>query len=144
MTYERSTRSGLVQLGYLVDGSTISIRLRSMLGKPDYLVAVACKAKRIAGWVQAHASTALESGARVEIVGLVVSAEVRRRGIGHLLVDFVERWAATVSAETVVVRSNVARDESHAFYPALGYTRTKTQAVYRKLAPKRHKQPQKD
>ena len=40
-----------------------------------------------------------------------------------------------VSAETVVVRSNASRVESHSFYPALGYASTKTQQVYRKLLP---------
>ncbi len=49
-----------------------------------------------------------------------------------MLVVEAERWATTLDASAVVVRSNVAREESHHFYPALGYARTKTQHVYMK------------
>jgi hypothetical protein len=48
------------------------------------------------------------------------------------LVLAAEQWAETVSAEAIVVRSNVNRLESHSFYPALGYPPIKTQRVYRK------------
>jgi ribosomal protein L15E len=43
-----------------------------------------------------------------------------------------EAWAREASAGYVVVRSNVRRTESHAFYPSIGYAPSKTQAVYRK------------
>jgi GNAT superfamily N-acetyltransferase len=74
----------------------------------------------------------LESGFRVEITGLVVSGEMRRRGVGRSLVAQAETWAAEISAGTIVVRSNAKRVESHEFYPALGYLPSKTQVVYRK------------
>jgi GNAT superfamily N-acetyltransferase len=74
----------------------------------------------------------LESGFRVEIVGLVVAEDCRRHGVGRELVQRAEQWAAGLGAATVVVRSNTKREESHRFYPALGYAATKTQAVYRK------------
>ena len=74
----------------------------------------------------------IEVGAWVEIVGLVVSSKARRSGIGRRLIAEVERWAASLGAERVVVRSNTKRDESHRFYPAMGYEMVKTQAVYQK------------
>ena len=106
------------------------------MSRPDYLVAVAELADgHLCGWLQAHSSETLESGFRVEIVGLVTSKATRRRGIGRLLVEYAESWAARLGATTLVVRSNVKREESHAFYAALGYDRTKTQHVYRKRLP---------
>jgi hypothetical protein len=48
------------------------------------------------------------------------------------LVGRAETWATEISAETVVVRSNAKRVESHVFYPALGFLPSKTQVVYRK------------
>ena len=74
----------------------------------------------------------VESGFRVEITGLVVSPALRRRGVGRSLVDAAERWAKSLSAAGMVVRSNARRVESHFFYPALGYVPAKTQVVYRK------------
>ena len=122
------------ELGYPADSGTIRERLTGLLARSDYLVTVAqCESGEICGWLQAHSSEELESGFRVEILGLVVATHKRRQRIGRLLIDHAEAWAAQVCAPAIVVRSNVKRDESHAFYSALGYERTKTQHVYRKL-----------
>ena len=86
----------------------------------------------VIGWLQAHAGSSLESGLRVEIVGLVVTGLARRTGVGRALVAEAERWARSRSADTLVVRSNVRRAESHRFYPALGFSLAKTQHVYSK------------
>ena len=86
----------------------------------------------VCGWLQAQCNVVIESGLRVEIVGLIVSETMRRRGVGRSLVAQAETWAREISAETIVVRSNTKRVESHAFYPSLGYLPAKTQVVYRK------------
>jgi GNAT superfamily N-acetyltransferase len=74
----------------------------------------------------------LESGFIVEIAGLVVAEDCRRAGAGRALVQQAERWAGARGAESLVVRSNTLRTESHRFYPALGFLLSKTQAVYGK------------
>ena len=52
--------------------------------------------------------------------------------IGRALVEQAERWAGARGPESLVVRSNTLRTESHRFYPTLGFTASKTQAVYQK------------
>jgi GNAT superfamily N-acetyltransferase len=126
----------VAELGYSADGMTLRKRLSRLAGRGDYLVAVAqSDSGEICGWLQAHSSEVLESGFRVEIVGLVTAKQMRRRGIGRLLVQCAESWALRVGAQAIVVRSNVKRAESHGFYVALGYANTKTQNVYRKPIP---------
>ncbi len=120
------------ELGYPADPAAITGRLARIAGQPDHLMIVAIVSGKVVGWLQAQASTVLESGFRVEITGLVVDSAHRGRGVGRSLVQPAEQWAAALGAETVVVRSNLKRTESHRFYPALGYERSKTQAVYRK------------
>jgi len=121
-------------LGYDAAPGVIAGRLRSILGSNSDLVVVAEDTSgAVAGWLQAHAAHIVESGFRVEITGLIVSPDQRRRGVGRALVAEAERWAGTIAAGAIVVRSKVQRVESHAFYPALGYTPTKTQNVYRKV-----------
>jgi GNAT superfamily N-acetyltransferase len=121
------------ELGYPVELRAFRGRLRRILARDDQRVVVAeLPDGEVCGWLQAHCSDALETGSRVEIIGLVVSPQMRRRGVGRGLVAQAETWAAEISAETVVVRSNAKRVESHAFYPALGYLPFKTQVVYRK------------
>jgi GNAT superfamily N-acetyltransferase len=120
------------ELGYVADTPAVTDRLRRLSDRVDDVVFVAEEDGVIAGWIQAHTSVVLESGFRMEIVGLIVSDRFRRRGVGRLLVREVESWGREVGAPVFSVRSNVQRVESHAFYPALGYEKTKTQAVYRK------------
>jgi GNAT superfamily N-acetyltransferase len=121
------------QLGYVADVGTTRGRVRGILGRATDLILVAeGKDGTVFGWLQAHASETLESGCRVEIVGLVVAENMRRQGIGQQLVTGAEAWGQKTGSSTVVVRSNVARTESHRFYAALGYLMVKTQAVYRK------------
>jgi GNAT superfamily N-acetyltransferase len=120
------------QLGYVADSVVIAGRLARLGRQRDQVVFVAVLEGKVVGWIQAHASDALESGYRAEIVGLVISEAFRRRGIGRALVQHAEQWASGIGAEAFVVRSNAKRVESHSFYPAVGYSFSKTQAVYRK------------
>lgn len=123
----------VAELGYGAEPEAVRERIRSILASPrDVLLAASSHDGAVVGLLQAHASVAIESGPRVEIVGLVVAAAARRAGVGRLLVAAAERWAGSMGIDTVVVRSNVNRVESHAFYPALGYERTKAQHVYKK------------
>lgn len=123
------------ELGYPAELKSIRERLRRILSRDDQRVVVAeLPDGRVCGWLQAHCSHALESGYRVEIVGLIVSGAMRRRGVGRSLVAQAETWAAEISAETVIARSNATRVESREFYPALGYLPSKTQVVYRRRA----------
>jgi GNAT superfamily N-acetyltransferase len=93
---------------------------------------VASVSNTVSGWIQASTCDTLESGWRVEIIGLVVSATCRRTGIGRALVAAVEEWAKGTAATTIIVRSNVQRSDSHSFYPAIGYEKSKTQHLYKK------------
>jgi len=123
------------ELGYPTDARTVRGVLERVLARADQRVYVAeAPGGSVCGWLQAHSCEVIEAGLRVEIMGLVVSPSARRGGVGRALVGRAEAWASELSAGYVVVRSNVRRGESHAFYPALGYAQTKTQAVYRKRA----------
>ncbi len=120
------------QLGYAADVGAIRQRITTIAARDDHLLVVAVLDNKIAGWLQAQASITLESGFRVEILGLVAAAGWRRRGVGRGLVEHAEQWARAQGAPALVARSNTLRTESHHFYPALGFAAAKTQAVYRK------------
>ena len=121
------------ELGYDADADVMRDRIRKVLVSDADLLIVAVDApSEVIGWLQAHAAHVVETGFRVEILGLVVANKTRRLGVGRLLVQEAESWARSLSADAVVARTNTKRIESHPFYLALGYTTTKTQVVYRK------------
>src|SRR4051794_7257825 len=104
-------------LGYPATPHAVASRLARLLPRPGDIVLVAEQpAGRIVGWLHGAEQELLESGRRCEILGLVVDAECRGRGIGRHLVLAVEHWAAARGLERITVRSNVARTESHPFY----------------------------
>jgi GNAT superfamily N-acetyltransferase len=120
-------------LGYAAAAAELGPRLERLLASPRDVVLVAeLDGGEVAGWLHGAEQELLESGRRCEILGLVVDPEHRGRGIGRSLVGAVEAWARARGLETIAVRSNVVRTESHPFYERLGYTRAKTQHAYRK------------
>lgn len=120
------------QLGYPVAADTIAGRLTRLLGRAGDVVLVAETDGEVVGWVHGSEQDLLESATRCELLGLVVDARHRTRGVGRRLVAAVESWAAGRGLELVSVRSNVSRTESHPFCERLGYSRVKTQHAYRK------------
>ena len=121
------------ELGYPAETAGMAARLRAILPLPQHRVVVAQGDHGgLLGWIAIERRLTLESGERIEIMGLVVDAAARGTGVGRALVTDAEQWARAEGFDAIGVRSNVAREGSHPFYEALGYVRMKTQHAYRK------------
>ncbi len=121
------------QLGYPVSEVDLGRRITHLLSRPDHhLILAETGPGLVVGWIHAAEQWVLESEPACEILGLVVDQSCRGQGIGRILVAAVESWARTRGLAAIKVRSNVVRAESHPFYERLGYTRVKSQHVYRK------------
>jgi len=125
------------ELGYPTEPRQLVSRIKKVSKLPEHFFAVAEIESGVIGWVQAEHRFSLETGEKAELVGLVVGAGARRGGVGSLLVQAAEDWAADRGLSSIVVRSNVVRPESHSFYEGIGYTRSKTQHVYAKPLPRK-------
>ena len=123
------------QLGYAAPVDAMRERLSALISHPDHCIAVAEHEGHLLGWIAVEHRRTLESGERVEIVGLVVDAQCRGGGVGRLLVQAAEQWASRLGFDSILVRSNVLRDASHPFYERMGYVRRKTQHFYVKTIP---------
>jgi GNAT superfamily N-acetyltransferase len=121
------------QLGYPADVAVFADRLARLLPLPTHAVLV-CEGDdgRLSGFIGLEQRLMIESGDKVEVVGLVVDAGARRAGTGRRLIAAAEDWACARGLGELFLRSNIVRPEAHAFYPALGFERSKTQHVYRK------------
>lgn len=120
------------ELGYPASADDTAHRLAILLTSGAHFIVVAEASSGLVGWIAVERRMLLESGERAEIVGLIVSSQARRGGIGRALVRAAEEWAEVRLLNLISVRSNVARSESHPFYERLGYTRRKTQHAYAK------------
>jgi GNAT superfamily N-acetyltransferase len=120
------------QLGYPSTTEDIDSRLALILPDPTQLIAVAEVSGQVVAWIHAALYLTLESGAAVELRGLVVDENRRGQGLGRALTERVEEWAREQGAHVIRLRSNVIRDGAHAFYQHLGYAIVKTQHAFRK------------
>lgn len=121
------------ELGYPADADAMHARLRGLLPLRRHRIVVAEGGRgELSGWIAVERRFTLESGERIEIVGLVVDAAARGSGVGRRLVASAEQWALVQGFDAIGVRSNVVRAGSHPFYERLGFARVKTQHVYRK------------
>jgi GNAT superfamily N-acetyltransferase len=109
------------------------LRLKRLLASPTDLVLVAQASDEVlAGWIHGFLSQMVESDYRIEIGGLVIDEKLRGQGIGTDLVRRVESWGISHGALQISVRCRTERCEAHSFYEGLGYSRAKTQIVFRK------------
>ncbi len=123
------------ELGYPAGAAEMRRRLALIETRADHAVFVAERDRpdgRILGWIHVGYGIQLESGESAEILGLVVDPSGRRSGTGRRLVAAAEAWGVALGLARIVVCSNAAREESHRFYPAIGYALAKTQRVYLK------------
>ena len=121
-----------IQLGYPMTADEITRRLAVLLPNELHYIAVAVSGSRMLGRVHCEHRSGIEAGERAELMALVVDVDARRGGVGRQLVEAAERWALSRDLSSLVVRSNAARELSHPFYLALGFSRDKTQHVYSK------------
>jgi len=118
-------------LGYPVSAGIMAERLARVLERDEHVVFVV-ETTEVAGWIHAAEQEILEVDRFCEIWCLVVADGQRGKGIGRGLIDAVDQWALGRGLNTILVRSNIVRPESHPFYERVGFARYKTQHAYRK------------
>jgi GNAT superfamily N-acetyltransferase len=121
------------QLGYAVDLPTLVERLSRILLRSDQQFTVAELDGRLGGWAHAVIAEYIESGRFVAIGGLVVDKNHRKKGIGRMLMEYVEGWAKEQRCSIVRLSSSSTRTPAHKFYEALGYMNIKTQYAFIKF-----------
>ncbi len=113
-------------LGYDCSCEFVSTRI-SNLDKGREKVFVAEVNGIVAGYIHAEKYQTLYFEPMINILGLAVSSEFRRRGIGRMLLKRAEHWANEVGIHKIRLNSGASRKEAHLFYRAMGYNNEKGQ-----------------
>jgi len=121
------------QLGYPSTSADIERRLAETAGDPGAAVLVAdSRRDGVIGWVHVRSLHLITRDACAEIGGLVIDEARRGRGIGGRLMAAAEEWSRQRGLGTLRLRSNVIRDEAHAFYRGRGFASSKTSLLFTK------------
>lgn len=81
----------------------------------------------VAGFIHAEKYELLYFEPMINILGLAVSSERRRRGLGKALISRAESWGKELGINIVRLNSGHSRKEAHDFYRATGFDDEKLQ-----------------
>ena len=105
---------------------------RIMATDRDVIFVAECSDK-IAGYIHAADYDLLFTGHMKNILGLAVSSDFRRMGIGSALIKAVEQWAIADNADGIRLVSGESRTQAHEFYKHMGFTSSKKQLNFKKM-----------
>lgn len=95
---------------------------RAALAGATSRVLVAVVGGRVAGVVELHARPVTSRGTRQAWIGLLAVDDVARGlGVGSALLDAVDRAAARLGCDEIVLESSTWRHEAHRFYEQQGF-----------------------
>ena len=113
-------------LGYDCDKEIVKNRLSESDHNREG-VFVAFVDDKIVGFIHVEKYEVLYAPTMANILGLAVSKEYRRQGIGKKLLSAAEKWAKSRNIALMRLNSGSTRKEAHMFYRNNGYCNEKEQ-----------------
>lgn len=118
-------------LGYECSEEFVSSRLKN-IDESREAVFVAEIDGTVVGYIHAEIYNTLYFESMINILGLAVSRDHRRHGVGRALITCAENWAKEQGINIVRLNSGSSRKEAHEFYRAMGYDNEKIQVRFLK------------
>lgn len=120
-------------MGYCYPLAHTEQKIRTILARPSDQLFVAVVEGAVVGYIHACDYDLIYAPQMKNIMGIAVSSNYKRHGIGRALLEQVERWARDSGAAGVRLSSGSTRTGSHAFYHTCGYTGDKQQLTLKKM-----------
>lgn len=112
------------ELGYSTSLEEMEIRFDNISNHPDYKTFIVCEEDQIVGMAGVvHNYFFEQNGKYVRLVAFVISHSNRKKGLGKLLLKYVERWAKNSGATSIFLNcgNRDERKQAHKFYQKSGY-----------------------
>lgn len=120
------------ELGYDCPQEQTEKTLEKLLNRKDHRIFVAEDGDKIIGYAHACDYELLYWAPLKNLMGIAVSGQYKRQGVGRELLSAVEQWAKSTGAAGVRVNSGATRLGAHAFYHSCGYGGDKEQLNLKK------------
>ena len=121
------------EMGYPYPLEYTMQNLTKLLGSKADKIFVAIWDGSVVGYVHANDYDLLYAPHMKNIMGIAVSGEYKRKGIGKALLQQVENWARETGASGIRLVSGAMRTGAHAFYQHCGYGGDKDQVNLKKM-----------
>jgi ribosomal protein S18 acetylase RimI-like enzyme len=112
----------MTQLGYQTRASEMQMRMEPILANRNYATFVAVSKGTVCGMIGTFTCYSYEhNSSSARILALVVSENMRGRGVGQALIAAAEKDLAQRNIKRVAVNARFERTQAHEFYEKLGY-----------------------
>ena len=121
------------EMGYEFPVEQTKEKLIKLLSNSSDKIFVAVAENKVVGYVHANDYDVIYAPHMKNIMGIAVSKDYKRNGIGVALLQFVENWAKQTGASGVRLVSGESRTGAHEFYRHCGYVGGKKQINFKKI-----------
>jgi len=121
------------EMGYPFPLDAMIGNLSKLLNNPSNKIFVAVLDDSVVGYVHANDYDLLYAPHMKNIMGIAVSGEYKRQGIGRALLQQIEHWARETGASGIRLVSGAARADAHNFYRSCGFSGNKEQINLKKM-----------
>lgn len=121
------------EMGYEYPEDETKRKLEKLLKTQNDKIFVATIGDTVVGYIHANDYDVIYAQHMKNIMGIAVSSEYKRKGIGRKLLSEIEKWAKDTNACGVRLVSGATRIASHEFYRHCGYGGDKQQINLKKV-----------
>jgi ribosomal protein S18 acetylase RimI-like enzyme len=112
----------MTQLGYETRTSEMQMRMETIMANKQYATFVAVSEGKVCGMIGTRISYSYEhNNPGAAILALIVSENMRGRGVGEALVTAAENDLAQKNIRRLAVYTHFRRTRAHEFYEKMGY-----------------------
>ncbi|HPE94548.1 MAG TPA: GNAT family N-acetyltransferase [Bacillota bacterium] len=115
------------EMGYDYPRDKTETKLRELLKSNKEKIFVAVMDNIVVGYVHANDYDVIYAPHMKNIMGIAVSSNFKKQGIGRALLAAVENWAQETGASGIRLVSGATRTGAHEFYRRCGYSGDKQQ-----------------
>ena len=121
------------EMGYEFPIDATIDNLIKLLHSPFDKIFVAVLDGSVVGYVHGNDYDLLYAPHMKNIMGIAVSGQYKRKGIGRALLQHIETWARETGASGIRLVSGASRTDAHTFYRRCGYEGSKEQINLKKM-----------
>lgn len=120
------------EMGYEYSIDNTKYKLEYLLKSDKDVIFIATVQNIVIGYVHANDYDVIYAPHMKNIMGIAVSGEYKKHGIGKALLEEIEKWAKETGAFGIRLVSGSTRTGAHEFYKRCGYVGDKQQINFKK------------
>jgi len=121
------------EMGYQYPLADTVQNITKLLSSNSDRIFVAVSRGAVIGYIHANDYNLIYAPHMKNIMGIAVSNDHKRKGIGRALLQQVEHWARDTGAVDIRLVSGASRTEAHTFYRRCGFDGSKEQINLKKM-----------